>query len=52
MKGGLRNPNGQEVSYMTVFETLYLMLQAGFITIALITLIIMLIIYITHNEKK
>ena len=25
-KGGLRNPNGQEVGYMTMLETLYLML--------------------------
>ena len=51
-KGGLRNPNGQEVGYMTIFETLYLMLQTGFIVIALITLIVVLIIHITNNEKK
>ena len=37
---------------MTVFEILYLMLQTGFIIIALITLIVMLIIHITNNEKK
>jgi hypothetical protein len=37
---------------MTMFETLYLMLQMGFFVIALVTLIIMLIIYITKNEKK
>ena len=52
LKGGLRNPNGQEVGYMSVYETLYLMLTAGIFLIALLTLIIMLIIYITKNEKK
>ena len=51
-EGGLRNPNEQEVSYMTMFETLYLMLQASMVIIALITLIVMLIMVITNNEKK
>jgi len=38
---------------MTVFETLYLMLQTGVFLISLLTLIIVLIIYIgTKNEKK
>jgi len=37
---------------MTMFETLYLMLQASMVIIALITLIVMLIMVITNNEKK
>ena len=37
---------------MSVFETLSLMLQAGIFLIALITLIVTLIKYITNNEKK
>ena len=36
---------------MSVFETLSLMLQAGILLIALITLIVTLIKYI-NNEKK
>ena len=39
--------------YMTVFEALYLMVQTGVLVIALITLIVMLMIYIgTNNTKK
>jgi hypothetical protein len=38
---------------MTIFETLYLMLQTGIFLVSLLTLIILLIIYIgTKNEKK
>jgi len=37
---------------MSVFETLSLMLQAGILLIALITLIVTLIKYIMNNEKK
>ena len=37
---------------MSVFETLSLMLQSGILLIALITLIVTLIKYITNNEKK
>ena len=38
---------------MTVFEALYLVVQTGVLVIALITLIVMLMIYIgTNNTKK
>ena len=42
----------RRISYMSVFETLSLMLQSGILLIALITLIVTLIKYITNNEKK
>ena len=37
---------------MSVFETLSLMIQAGILLIALITLLVMLIKYIKNNEKN
>jgi len=37
---------------MSVYETLSLMLQAGILLIALITLIVTLVKYIMNNEKK
>ena len=37
---------------MTVFEAFYLMFTAGIFLIALLTLIVMLIIYFMNNDKK
>jgi hypothetical protein len=45
LKGGLRNPIGKGAGYMTVFEALSLMVQAGIFLVSLL-------IYIETKSKK